>query len=88
MNHNSAPAFYPQSHFFDGIGNYYHQALEQHNDTHREPSHIFSAHGMGVTRREVQQAIINPEELTSLGDGCLIYGSKHSASILVRHFIL
>lgn len=73
--------------FSNGIGNYYRQVSEQHVDTHRESFHIFSAHGTGVTQREVQQAIINPEELTNLGDGCLIYGSNHPVPILVDHFI-
>lgn len=73
--------------FSDGIGNYYRQVSEQHNETHREPFHIFSSHGYGSAQREIQQAIINPEELTSLGDGCLIYGSNHEIPILAKHFI-
>lgn len=73
--------------FSDGIGNYYRQVSEQHNETHREPFHIFSSHGYGSAQREIQQAIINPEELTSLGDGCLIYGSNHDIPILAKHFI-
>lgn len=73
--------------FSDGIGNYYRQVSEQHNETHREPFHIFSSHGHGSAQREIQQAIINPEELTSLGDGCLIYGSNHEIPILAKHFI-
>lgn len=73
--------------FSDGIGNYYRQVSEQHNETHREPFHIFSSHGYGLAQREIQQAIINPEELTSLGDGCLIYGSNHEIPILAKHFI-
>lgn len=73
--------------FSDGIGNYYRQVSEQHNEIHREPFHIFSSHGYGSAQREVQQAIINPEELTSLGDGCLIYGSNHAIPILANHFI-
>lgn len=73
--------------FSDGIGNYYRQVSEQHNETHIEPFHIFSSHGYGSAQREVQQAIINPEELTSLGDGCLIYGSNHAIPILANHFI-
>lgn len=72
--------------FSDGIGNYYRQISEQHNETHREPFHIFSSHGHGASQKEIQQAIINPEELTSLGDGCLIYGSNHVVPILVNHF--
>lgn len=72
--------------FSDGIGNYYRQVSEQHNDTHREPFHIFSSRGYGVAQREVRQAIINPEELTTLGDGCLIYGSNHAIPILINHF--
>lgn len=73
--------------FSDGIGNYYRQVSEQHNEAHREPFHIFSSHGYGSAQREIQQAIINPEELTSLGDGCLIYGSNHEIPILAKHFI-
>lgn len=73
--------------FSDGIGNYYRQVSEQHNERHREPFHIFSSHGHGSAQREIQQAIINPEELTSLGDGCLIYGSNHEIPILAKHFI-
>ena len=73
--------------FSDGIGNYYRQVSEQHNETHREPFHIFSSHGHGSAQREIQQAIINPEELASLGDGCLIYGSNHEIPILAKHFI-
>lgn len=72
--------------FSNGIGNYYRQVSEQHNETHREPFHIFSSHGYGASQREIQQAIITPEELTSLGDGCLIYGSNHAIPILVDHF--
>ena len=73
--------------FSNGIGKYYRQVSEYHDDIHREPFHIFSTHGMGATQREIQQAIINPEELTNLGDGCLIYGSNHPFPILVDHFI-
>lgn len=73
--------------FSDGIGNYYRKVSEQHNERHREPFHIFSSHGHGSAQREIQQAIINPEELTSLGDGCLIYGSNHEIPILAKHFI-
>lgn len=73
--------------FSDGIGNYYRQVSEQHNEAHREPFHIFSSHGYGSAQREIQQAIINPEELTSLRDGCLIYGSNHAIPILANHFI-
>lgn len=72
--------------FSDGIGNYYRQVSEQHNETHREPFHLFSSHGYGSSQREIQQAIINPEELISLGDGCLLYGSNHAIPILANHF--
>lgn len=74
--------------FSESIGTYYRQVIEQHNEVHREPFHIFSSHGRGQAQREVQQAIITPEELTNLGDGCLIYGSNHPVPILVDHFIL
>lgn len=74
--------------FSESIGTYYRQVIEQHNEVHREPFRIFSSHGRGQAQREVQQAIINPEELTNLGDGCLIYGSNHPVPILVDHFIL
>lgn len=74
--------------FSESIGTYYRQVTEQHNEVHREPFRIFSSHGCGQAQREVQQAIINPEELTNLGDGCLIYGSNHPVPILVDHFIL
>lgn len=74
--------------FSESIGTYYRQVTEQHNEVHREPFRIFSSHGRGQAQREVQQAIINPEELTDLGDGCLIYGSNHPVPILVDHFIL
>ena len=39
--------------FSDGIGNYYRQVSEQHNETHREPFHIFSSHGYGSAQREI-----------------------------------
>ncbi len=74
--------------FSDSIGSYYRQTAEQHIETHREPFHVFSSHSSGVAQHEVQQAIINPEELTGLGDGCLIYGSNHPVPILVDHFML
>lgn len=74
--------------FSESIGTYYRQVTEQHNEVHREPFRIFSSHGRGLEQREVQQAIINPEELTNLGDGCLIYGSNHPVPILVNHFII
>lgn len=72
--------------FSDGIGNYYRQVSEQHHEIHREPFHILPSHGHGASQREIQQARINPEELTALGDGCLIYGSNHAIPILVDHF--
>lgn len=72
--------------FSTGIGNYYRQVTEQHSDIHREAFHIFPSLSHGVARREVQQAIINPEELSNLGNGCLLYGSNHPTPTLVNHF--
>lgn len=72
--------------FSEGIGSYYRQVSEQHSDVHREAFHLFSTRSYGISTRETQQAIINPEELTALGDGCLIYGSRHRIPILARHF--
>ena len=57
-------------------------------DKHREPFRIFSSHGHGMAQREVQQAVVNPEELTRLGDGCLLYGKNHPIPILIQHFTL
>ena len=74
--------------FSAGIGQYYRQVTERHADRHREPFRIFSSHGHGTAQREVQQAVVNPEELTRLGDGCLVYGKNHPIPILVQHFTL
>ena len=71
-----------------GIGQYYRQVTERHMDKHREPFRIFSSHGHGMAQREVQQAVVNPEELTRLGDGCLLYGKNHPIPILIQHFTL
>ena len=74
--------------FSAGIGQYYRQVTERHMDKHREPFRIFSSHGHGMAQREVQQAVVNPEELTRLGDGCLLYGKNHPIPILIQHFTL
>ena len=74
--------------FSAGIGQYYRQVTERHMDKHREPFRIFSSHGHGMAQREVQQAVVNPEELTRLGDGCLLYGRNHPIPILIQHFTL
>lgn len=82
----SCPSTLAAAPFSTGIGNYYRQVDEQHSDVHREAFHIFPSHSSGVAHREVQQAIINPEELSSLGNGCLLYGSNHPIPTLVNHF--
>lgn len=74
--------------FSAGIGQYYRQVTERHADKHREPFRLFSSHGHGMAQREVQQAVVNPEELTHLRDGCLLYGKNHPIPILAQHFTL
>lgn len=74
--------------FSAGIGQYYRQVTEWHTDRHRQPFRLFASHGHGTAQREVQQALINPEELTRLGDGCLLYGKNHPIPILAQHFTL
>ncbi len=73
--------------FSDGIGNYFRQVTEHHIDRHRQPFHIFSGHGNGDVQREVTQKTINPEELTNLGTGCLLYGKNHPIPVLIDNFI-
>ncbi len=82
----SCPSILSARPFSDAIGNYYRLIDETHSDRNRQPFHIFSSHGHGLTTREQQQAIVNPEELTLLGNGCLIYGSDHAVPILVDEF--
>lgn len=72
--------------FSDGIGNYFRQITEHHIDRHRQPFHIFSGHGNGDVQREISQKIINPEELTNLGTGCLLYGKNHPVPVLIDNF--
>lgn len=72
--------------FSQGIGNYYRNVSEHHQDRHTGAFDLFSSRGSGYSQREVQQAIVTPEELTTLGDGCLIYGSNHLVPDLIRHF--
>lgn len=74
--------------FSDAIGNYYRQLEEQHTDSHREPFHIFQSHGYGNVQREITQRAVNPEELTSLNSGCLLYGKNYPIPILVDNFII
>ena len=74
--------------FSDGIGNYYRRVEEQHNDMRREPFHIFSSHGQGNVEREITQRKVDPEELTSLTNGCLLYGKNYPVPVLVDNFIL
>lgn len=74
--------------FSAGIGQYYRQITERHQDKHREPFRLFSSHGHGMAQREVQQAVIDPEELTRLGDGCLLYGKNHPIPVLIHHLTL
>lgn len=74
--------------FSDGIGNYYRRVEDQHNDTRREPFHIFSSHGQGNVQREITQRIVDPEELTSMTNGCLLYGKNYPIPVLVDNFIL
>ena len=72
--------------FSDGIGNYFRQVTDHHIDRHRQPFHIFSGHGHGDVEREVSQRTLNPEELTNLGTGCLLYGKNHPIPTLVNDF--
>lgn len=74
--------------FSKGIGYYYRRASERHTDKHRAPFRIFAAHGQGTTTREVHEFRINPEELTGLGDGCLLCGRRYPIPTLVSHFNL
>ncbi len=74
--------------FSDGIGNYYRRVEDRHNDIHREPFHIFSSHGQGNVQREITQKIIDPEELTAMINGCLLYGKNYPIPVLVDNFIL
>lgn len=74
--------------FSDGIGNYYRRVEDQHNDTRREPFHIFSSHGQGNVEREITQRTVDPEELTSMTNGCLLYGKNYPIPVLVDNFIL
>ena len=74
--------------FSDGIGNYYRRVEDQHNDTRREPFHIFSSHGQGNVQREITQRIVDPEELTGMTNGCLLYGKNYPIPVLVDNFIL
>lgn len=74
--------------FSDGIGSYYRNVTDYHDDRHRQPFHIFTSHGHGNVQHEVNQQIINPEELTNLGTGCLLYGKNHQIPILVDNMIL
>ena len=74
--------------FSDGIGNYYRRVEDQHNDTRREPFHIFSSHAQGSVQREITQRIVDPEELTALATGCLLYGKNYPIPVLVDNFII
>ena len=74
--------------FSDGIGNYYRRVEDQHSDTRREPFHIFSSHGQGNVQREITQRIVDPEELTAMTNGCLLYGKNYPIPVLVDNFIL
>ncbi len=74
--------------FSDGIGNYYRRLEERHSDYHREPFHIFRSHGHGKVQREISQRTVDPEELTSLHSGCLLYGKNYPVPVLIDHFII
>lgn len=74
--------------FSDGIGHYYRRIEEQHNDTHREPFHIFRSHGKGNVQRQILQRIVDPEELTAMTNGCLLYGKYYPIPVLVDNFVL
>ena len=74
--------------FSDAIGNYYRRVEDQHNETRREPFHIFSSHGQGNVQREITQRIVDPEELTGMTNGCLLYGKNYPIPVLVDNFIL
>lgn len=72
--------------FSDGIGNYYRQLEDQHTDYHHGPFQFFGSHSYGNVQREVAQRTINPEELTSLGTGCLLCGRNYPIPVLVDRF--
>lgn len=74
--------------FSDGIGNYFRQIAEYHNDIHRQPFHLLGTYSTGEVQREVSQRILNPEELVTLGTGCLLYGRNHPIPVLADHFII
>ena len=73
--------------FSDGIGNYYRKVEDQHYDYHREPFHIFSSHSQGNLKREISQKMIDPEELTNMGNGCLLYGKNYPIPVLIDNFM-
>ena len=72
--------------FSDGIGSYHRQVTDHHTDRHRQPFHIFTASVRGDVQHETSQRIIDPEELTTLGTGCLLYGRNHPVPVLVNNF--
>lgn len=74
--------------FSDGIGDYYRRVVEFHQDSHREPFHIFQSHAHGNIQRELVQKTVTPEELTNLGQGCLLYGKNYPIPVLVNNLIL
>jgi len=72
--------------FSDGIGSYHRRVTDHHTDRHRQPFHIFTASVRGDVQHEISQRIIDPEELTTLGTGCLLYGTNHPVPVLVNDF--
>lgn len=73
--------------FSNLMGTYLRHVHEYHTDRHRQPFHLFSSHGRGTVIHEQQQENISPEELTSLGDGCILMGTNFAYPVYTQHFI-
>lgn len=74
--------------FSDGIGNYYRKVKDRHIDTHIETFKFFGSHSQGSVQHEISQKIVNPEELTTMINGCLLCGKNYPTPVLVDNFIL
>ncbi len=74
--------------FSRAFGTYRRIVTDRQQNTYRQPFGIFSSHGAGSTRREVQERNVNAEELMGLDDGAVLCGSAHGRPVLYGRAVL
>ena len=74
--------------FSQAFGTYRRIVTDRQMNTYRQPFGLFSSHGAGGTRREVQERNINVEELMDLLNGAVLCGSAHAQPVLFNRVVL